>query len=66
MGSKIHNIISIIYLWNFKDIIEDIHSLPIEIEGEEEYIIEYINDEWINLERYNWRNQELIGSVYII
>jgi hypothetical protein len=44
MGSKIHDIISIIYLRSFKDTIEDIHPFPIEIDNEKEYIIEYIDD----------------------
>jgi hypothetical protein len=44
MGSKIHDIISIIYLRSFKDIIKDIYLFPIEIDDEKEYIIEYIDN----------------------
>jgi hypothetical protein len=47
-GSKIHDIISIIYLRSFKDTTDDIRPLPIEIDGEEEYTIERIDGERIN------------------
>jgi hypothetical protein len=48
MGSKIHDIISIIYLRSFKDTVDHIHSLPIEIDGDKEYTIKYIDDERVN------------------
>jgi hypothetical protein len=47
-GSRIHDIISVIYLRSFKGVAEDIRPLPIEIEGEEEYLIEYIDGERVN------------------
>jgi hypothetical protein len=42
--SKIYNIISIIYLRSFKDIIDNIHPFLIEINRKKEYIIKYINN----------------------